>query len=355
MTFNTFGKIFSYTSFGESHGKAIGVVVDGVPAGLKLGEEDIQKDLDRRRPGQSEVTTQRQEDDKVEILSGVFEGKTTGMPVALIIFNKDAQSKDYSSIKDLYRPGHADYTYQQKFGIRDYKGGGRSSARETAMRVAVGAIAKKFLKEKGVSIFGFTREVAGIRAEKIDLKVIENNSVRAPDLQAAKEMEKVILAAKENGDSVGGIVEVVAKGVPVGLGEPIYYKLDSKLAEALMSINAVKGVEIGSGFSSTKMKGSEHNDEPYIVKGKVKFKTNNAGGIIGGISNGDDVVARIAIKPASSIVKEQKTVDRKGKSLKVSVAGRHDPCLCPRAVPVAEAMMAIVLMDMYLIAKTRKI
>ena len=354
MGFNSFGKIFSFTTFGESHGKAIGVVVDGVPPGLKLGGKDIQKELDRRRPGQSEVTTQRMEDDKAEILSGVFEGKTTGTPIAILIFNRDAKSKDYSKLKDLYRPGHADYTYQQKYGLRDYRGGGRSSARETAMRVAAGAIAKKFLAEKGIKIYGFTREVAGIRAEKTDLKVVEKNSVRAPDLKAAKKMESAILAAKNAGDSVGGIVEVIAKGVPAGLGEPVYYKLDAKLAEALMSINAVKGVEIGSGFAAVKMRGSQHNDSMYSSGGKARFKSNNAGGMTGGISNGEDIVARIAVKPASSIIKKQETIDKKGKKVKVSVAGRHDPCLCPRAVPVAEAMVAIVLMDLYLIAKARK-
>ncbi|HZX19796.1 MAG TPA: chorismate synthase [archaeon] len=354
MTFNSFGKIFSFTSFGESHGKAIGVVVDGVPAGFSLNENDIQKELDRRKPGQSKVTSERKEEDKVDIISGIFEGKTTGMPIAMLIHNKDVKSADYSKIKDVFRPGHADYTYETKFGIRDYRGGGRSSARETAMRVAVGAIAKKYLKEKGISIYGFTREVAGIRAEKTNLNVIEKNSVRAPDLNAAKAMEEIILAAKHHGDSVGGIVEIIAKGVPPGLGEPVYYKLDSKLAEALMSINAVKGVEIGSGFASTIMRGSHHNDKITKVKGKVKFETNNAGGITGGISNGDDIVARIAVKPASSIAIEQNTINKKGKNAKISVKGRHDPCLCPRAVPVAEAMVAIVLMDLYLIAKTRK-
>lgn len=353
MSFNSFGKIFSYTTFGESHGEAIGVIVDGVPPGLKLTEKDIQKDLDRRRPGQSIVTTQRIEKDKVQILSGVFNGKTTGAPIGMLIYNKDIKSKDYSKLKNLYRPGHADFTYDKKYHNRDYRGGGRSSARETAMRVCVGAIAKKYLKEKGIKVIGFTREVAGIRAEKTNFNVIEKNPVRAPDAKAASLMKKIILEAKANGDSVGGIVEVVAKGVPIGLGEPVYYKLDSKLAEAMMSINAIKGVEIGSGFSASKMFGSEHNDVPYISKGKVKFRTNNAGGIIGGISNGDDIIVRLAVKPASSISKVQETITKKGKKVRVSVKGRHDPCLCPRAVPVAEAMMAIVLMDLYLISKTR--
>ncbi|HLC93076.1 MAG TPA: chorismate synthase [archaeon] len=354
MSFNTFGKIFTFTTFGESHGPAIGVVVDGCPAGLAISESDIQKELDRRRPGQSEVTSPRGEADKVQILSGIFEGKTTGSPVAMLIFNEDVRSKDYSKIKDLFRPGHADYTYSEKFGHRDYRGGGRSSARETAMRVAAGAIAKKYLAQKGISINGFTREIAGIRAEKTDLSVVEKNSVRAPDLAAAKKMEAAVLKAKEEGDSVGGIVEVIAKGAPAGLGEPVYYKLDSKLAEGLMGINAVKGVEIGSGFAATHMKGSEHNDEMFTSKGKVKFRTNNAGGMTGGISNGDDIVARIAVKPASSILKQQNTVNKALKQTKISVEGRHDPCLCPRAVPVAEAMVALVLMDLYLIAKARK-
>jgi len=354
VSFNTFGKIFTYTTFGESHGRAIGVVVDGCPAGLSINESDIQKELDKRRPGQSAVTSARSESDRAQIISGVFEGKTTGSPIGILIFNEDAKSKDYSKIKDLYRPGHADYAYQAKFGLRDYTGGGRSSARETAMRVAAGAIAKKFLSEKGIEIYAFTREISGIRAQKTDFSQIEKNSVRTPDRLAAKKMESAVLAAKEQGDSLGGIVEVIAKGVPAGLGEPIYYKLDSKLAEALMSINAVKGVEIGAGFESTRMHGSQNNDEMYVSKGKVKFRTNNAGGISGGISNGDDIVCRMAVKPASSIAKEQKTVNTKGKSAKIAVQGRHDPCLCPRAVPVAGAMVAIVLMDMYLIARTRK-
>ncbi len=353
MSFNTFGKIFTFTTFGESHGKAIGVVVDGCPSGMKLDESDIQKELDRRKPGQSAVTTSRSEPDKVQILSGVSEGKTTGAPIGMLIFNEDAKGKDYSKIKDAFRPGHADYTYQAKFGIRDYKGGGRSSARETAMRVAAGAIAKKFLASKGMKIVGFSREIAGIRAEKTDYSVIEKNSVRAPDLGAAKKMEAAVLAAKEEGDSVGGVVEVVAEGVPAGLGEPIYCKLSSKLAEALMGINAVKGVEIGSGFAAARMRGSGHNDEIYSSNGKVRFRTNYAGGMTGGISNGDDIVVRMAVKPASSIAKEQNTIDRSGKQTKIAIEGRHDPCLCPRAVPVAEAMVACVLMDMYLVSKAR--
>ncbi len=353
MSFNTFGKIFTFTTFGESHGKAIGVVVDGCPSGMKLDESDIQKELDRRKPGQSAVTTSRSEPDKVQILSGVSEGKTTGAPIGMLIFNEDAKGKDYSKIKDAFRPGHADYTYQAKFGIRDYKGGGRSSARETAMRVAAGAIAKKFLASKGMKIVGFSREIAGIRAEKTDYSVIEKNSVRAPDLGAAKKMEAAVLAAKEEGDSVGGVVEVVAEGVPAGLGEPIYCKLSSKLAEALMGINAVKGVEIGSGFAAARMRGSGHNDEIYSSNGKVRFRTNHAGGMTGGISNGDDIVVRMAVKPASSIAKEQNTIDRSGKQTKIAIEGRHDPCLCPRAVPVAEAMVACVLMDMYLVSKAR--
>ncbi|MCR4368738.1 MAG: chorismate synthase [archaeon] len=353
MGFNSFGKIFSFTTFGESHGRAIGVVVDGVPAGLKISESDVQKELDRRKPGQSKITTQRKEEDKVEIISGLFEGKTTGAPMGMLIFNNDAKSKDYSNIKDNFRPGHADFTYEQKYGVRDFRGGGRSSARETAMRVCAGAIAKKFLAQKGIAITGFTREVAGICAKKTDFKAIEKNIVRAPDLDAAKKMEEAILAAKEEGDSVGGVVEVIAKGVPAGLGEPIYYKLDSALANALMGINAVKGVEIGSGFASTQMRGSKHNDQMRVVKGKTVFSTNNSGGVIGGISSGEDIVVRIAIKPASSIAKEQKTVSKKGRNVNLKVEGRHDPCLCPRAVPVAEAMVACVLMDLYLIAKAR--
>ena len=354
MSFNTFGKIFSYTTFGESHGKAIGVVVDGCPSGLKVSEQDIQKELDRRRPGQSAVTTQRKEEDRVEILSGLVDGVTTGAPIGMLIYNKDAQGGHYAKIKDVFRPGHADYTYQEKYGIRDYKGGGRSSARETAMRVAAGAIAKKYLASKGVKITGFSREIAGIRAEKTDFSVIEKNTVRAPDMAAAKEMEAAVLKAKEQGDSVGGIVEVVASGVPAGLGEPMYMKAESVLADALMSINAVKGVEVGAGFGAVRMRGSENNDEMYVSNGKVKFRTNNAGGIAGGITNGEDIIVRMAVKPASSIAKEQKTVGRNGKQTKIAIEGRHDPCLCPRAVPVAEAMTAVALMDLYLIARARK-
>lgn len=352
MSFNSFGKIFTFSSFGESHGKAIGVIVDGVPSGLKLSENDIQLDLDKRRPGQSAITTQRKEHDRAEIFSGIFEGVTTGSPIGVLIFNSDQRSKDYSSLKDLYRPGHADFTYSSKFGLRDYRGGGRSSARETAMRVVAGVVAKKILEKEKVKIIGYTKQVGNVVCEKINYKEIEKNSVRAPDERKGREMEKLIEGVKSEGDSVGGVVEIVAKNVPVGLGEPVYYKLDSKIAEAMMSINAVKGVEIGAGFSSASMMGSEHNDR-QVSKGK--FVSNNAGGIEGGISNGNDLILRIAIKPASSISKEQETINSKGKKEKVSVKGRHDPCLCPRAVPVAEAMLAIVLADLLLISRCRKV
>ncbi len=354
MSFNSFGKIFRFTSFGESHGKVVGVVVDGCPAGLRISEKDVQRELDRRKPGQSIVTTQRSEKDKAIIVSGVFDGKTTGAPIAVLIFNEDVKSSDYEELKRVYRPGHADFVYDKKFGFRDYRGGGRSSARETVARVVAGAIAKKYLKSKGIEIFGFTRQIGDIIAKETDFSVVEKNLVRAPDLRAAKKMISLVNKVKSEGDSIGGIVEVVVKGVPVGLGEPVYFKLDSRLAEALMSINAVKGVEIGAGFGVAKMLGSENNDEMFVLNDKVFFKSNNAGGIIGGISTGQDIVVRIAVKPASSILKKQKSVNKDLKPISVEVKGRHDPCLCPRAVPVAEAMVAVVLMDLYLIARTRK-
>ena len=346
---NSFGELFRITTWGESHGRAIGVVVDGCPAGLELSEEDIQRDLNRRRVGQSQVTSSRQEEDRVEILSGVFQGKTVGSPISLLIWNKDADSSKYEPIKDIFRPGHADFTYEMKYGIRDHRGGGRSSARETACRVAAAAIAKKLLSGVGVRIYGFTRQVGAIEAQVVDLDEIERNPVRCPDREAAKQMEAHILAVKAEGDSTGGIVEVVATGVPVGLGEPVYDRLDADLAKALMSINAIKGVEIGLGFRSIALKGSEHNDEFYTdAFGRVRTRTNHAGGMLGGISNGEDIVVRIAVKPPSSISKSQHSVTKTGTPVELEVHGRHDPCLCPRAVPVAEAMVALVLADHWL-------
>lgn len=347
MAGNTFGSQFRITTFGESHGRAIGVVIDGVKPGLPIDTGFIQKELDRRRPGQSSVTTPRNEADKVEILSGVFEGKTTGTPICMVIWNKDQQSKAYESIKDMFRPGHAGYTYLAKYGVSDYRGGGRSSGRETASRVAAGAVAKSWLAKRGIEIFAYTREAAGIRADNIDLKFIEKNMLRCPDPDAAAKMERKILKIKGDGDSVGGIVEVLVRNVPAGLGEPVFDKLEADLAKALMSIGAIKGFEVGNGFAAARLKGSENNDPIFFdrKKKKVRTRTNNAGGIAGGISNGEDIIVRIAVKPPSSIVKEQETVTVKNKRAKISVEGRHDPCICPRVVPVAESMVALTLLD----------
>jgi len=345
MTGNIFGKHFQIMTFGESHGKAVGVVVDGVKPGLPINESDIQKELDRRKPGQSKLSTSRAEVDRVQVLSGVFEDKTLGTPICLLIFNKDARSKGYAAIKNLFRPGQADYTYFKKFGIRDYRGGGRASGRETVGRVAAGAIAKKLLAGRGIKVFAHTIQVGEVKAEKFNEEEIEKNPVRCADSTAAKKMEKAILEARSNGDSVGGIVEVVAKGVPVGLGEPVFGKLDAELAKALVGIGAVKGVEFGAGFKAAGMPGSENNDEMRSSHGEVEFQGNNAGGILGGISTGQDIVARIAVKPTPSISLEQQTVDTSFKNQKISVKGRHDPCICPRIVPVAEAMVALVLAD----------
>ncbi len=345
MSYSTFGKYFRVTTWGESHGKAIGAVIDGCKPGISLTEEDIQQELDRRKPGQSSVVTPRKEEDKVEILSGVFEGKTTGTPISLIIFNKDVDSSKYEKIKELLRPGHATFTYLKKYGIFDYRGGGRSSARETAMRVAAGAIAKKILAEHTVKITAYIKEVAGIVAKNIDYAEIRKNPVNCPDKEAAKKIEKAILKIKEQGDSYGGIIEVVAENVPAGLGDPVFDKLDAMIGQAMMSIPAVKGVEIGSGFDAARMKGSESNDS-FVKKGnKIITATNNSGGILGGISNGMPIVARIAIKPTSSIIKEQETVDIKGNKKTIRVEGRHDPCVAIRAPPIVEAMMALVLID----------
>ncbi len=347
MAGNSFGKHFRITTFGESHGKAIGVVIDGVKPGLPIDTAYIQKELDRRRPGQSKVTTARSETDKVDVLSGVFEGKTTGTPICMVIWNKDQRPKAYDKIKDMFRPGHAGYTYLAKYGVSDYRGGGRSSGRETAARVAAGALAKSILKKRGVTIHAYTKQVGNIKATTIDFTQIEKNPLRCPDPVAAVKMERLVLKLKKEGDSIGGIVEIVVKNPPVGLGEPVFDKLEADLAKALMSIGAIKGFEVGNGFAAAKLKGSENNDPMYFDKKhkRVRTRTNNAGGIAGGISNGEDIVVRIAVKPASSIVKKQETVTVKGKSAKISVEGRHDPCICPRVVPVAESMVALVLVD----------
>ena len=347
MAGNSLGSLFRITTFGESHGQAIGAVIDGVRPGLPIDLDFIQKELDRRRPGQSAVTTSRQEADRVEILSGIFEGKTTGSPICMVIWNKDQRPAAYEKIKDMFRPGHAGYTYLAKFGVSDYRGGGRSSGRETASRVAAGGVAKWLLSRMGIQIVAYTKEAGGVRAKTVDFSVIEQNPLRCPDPVAAKAMERKILRMKSEGDSVGGIVEVIVRNAPAGLGEPVFDKLEADLGKALLSIGAVKGFEVGNGFQSARLKGSENNDPMYFERrtGRVRTRTNNAGGIAGGISNGEDIVVRIAVKPPSSIRKEQETVTTAGKRAVISVEGRHDPCICPRIVPVAEAMVALTLFD----------
>ncbi len=342
MSGNTFGTLFTVTSFGESHGAAIGCIVDGCPPGLALCEADIQHDLDRRKPGTSRHVTQRRESDTVEILSGVFEGKTTGTPIALLIRNEDQRSKDYGSIAETFRPGHADYTYWQKYGIRDYRGGGRSSARETAARVAAGAIAKKWLHEKfGVTVRGYLVQLGEIRVPFKNWDDVGSNLFFAPDKSVVPALEDYMDALRKSGDSIGAKLGVAASNVPVGWGEPVFDRLDADIAHALMGINAVKGVEIGAGFSCVKQKGSEHGDE-LTPDG---FATNNAGGILGGISTGQDIVAQYAIKPTSSIRLERHSIDKAGNPATVSTEGRHDPCVGIRATPIAEAMVALVLID----------
>ena len=355
MAGSSYGKIFKLMTFGESHGPALGVVIDGVPAGIPLEEKDIQHELDRRRPGQSSVTTPRQESDRVEILSGVFEGKTTGVPIGLLIRNTNQQSKDYNALKDVFRPGHADFTYLQKYGARDHRGGGRSSGRETACRVAAGAIAKKFLLAQGISIVGYTLSVGNIEAETIDFDQIEKNSVRCPDATAAEKMVALIESARDDGDSVGGVVEAQIKGCPAGLGDPVFDKLDAMLSHGLMSIGTIKGIEFGMGFDATKMKGSEHNDSFLAEGSNVHTRRNLAGGILGGISTGEDIVLRVAVKPASSISKSQQTVSVHHSEETIEVKGRHDPCICPRAVPVVESMIALTLADALLIQRTVRV
>ena len=341
MSGNTIGKLFTVTSFGESHGKALGCIVDGCPPGLEITEEDLQRDLDRRKPGTSRFTTQRREADEVQILSGVFEGKTTGTSIGLLIENTDQRSKDYSKIMDRFRPMHADYTYAHKYGIRDYRGGGRSSARETAMRVAAGAIAKKYLAQQGIEVRGFLSQLGPIKAEKLDWNIVETNPFFCPDESKITEMETYMNALRKSGDSVGAKISVVATGVKPGLGEPVVDRLDAEIAHAMMGINAVKGVEIGAGFDCVDAVGSEHRDE-LTPDG---FKSNNAGGILGGISSGQDIVVHLALKPTSSVLIPGQTIDVDGKPTDVITTGRHDPCVGIRATPIAEAMLAIILMD----------
>ncbi|WNZ55266.1 chorismate synthase [Microbulbifer sp. MKSA007] len=343
MSGNTFGKLFCVTTFGESHGPALGCIVDGCPPGLEISEEEIQRELDRRKPGTSRYTTQRREPDQVKILSGVFEGKTTGTPIGLLIENTDQRSKDYSNIAEQVRPAHADFTYWQKYGIRDYRGGGRSSARETAMRVAAGAIAKKWLKQKyGIEVRGYLSQLGPIKVQKLDWDQVEQNPFFSPDADRVPDMETYMQELIKEGNSIGARISVHASGVPAGLGEPIFDRLDADLAHGLMSINAVKGVEIGAGFDSVEQKGTEHRDEITPEEG---FLSNNAGGVLGGISSGQDVIAHIALKPTSSLRIPGRSVCRSGNPIEVVTKGRHDPCVGIRATPIAEAMMALVLID----------
>ena len=353
MSFNTFGKFFRFTTWGESHGPAIGCVVDGCPPNIPIKEAEIQIEMNKRKPGQSRFTSQRKEDDKINILSGVFEGKTTGTPISMIIYNKDMRSRDYETIKNKFRPGHADYTYFNKYGIRDYRGGGRQSARETAARVAAGAIAKKVLEtkigKKYKTIGAVTQlGILGCDRNKWNDKLISKNPFFCPDKSVLKLWEKYLLSIRKAGSSCGAIIEIRARGVPIGLGSPIYSKLDMDLAAAMMSINAVKGVNIGSGMNSSMLTGEENSDEIFKKGRKIKFKSNNAGGILGGISSGQEIIISFAVKPTSSILTSRKTIDKFGKNTSISVKGRHDPCVGIRAVPIGEAMMHCVLLDHYM-------
>lgn len=352
---NTTGKLFTFTSFGESHGKGIGGIIDGCPAGIELDETFIQNELSRRRPGQSIISTPRSEEDNVEFLSGIFEGKTTGTPIAFVIWNKNQESKDYDHLKDVYRPSHADFTYQQKYGIRDHRGGGRSSARATAAWVAAGAIAKLVLNQKGVEIKAYTSQVGHISVgksyENLDLSLIESNIVRCPEPETAEKMIAYIDELRTEGNSIGGIVSCVVKGVPAGWGEPVFDKLHARLANAMMNINAVHGFDYGSGFEGVRLTGTEMNDA-FTLKGEnVTTKTNNSGGIQGGISNGQDIYFRVLFKPVATISKKQETLDKQLNKIELEARGRHDPCVLPRAVPIVEAMAALTLVDLYLISK----
>jgi chorismate synthase len=349
MSGSSFGTLFRITTFGESHGPAVGVVLDGCPAGLPIDEAEIQRDLDRRRVGQSRMTSARNEPDQVRILSGVFEGRTMGTPIAMMVENTNQRSQDYDAIKDLYRPGHADFTWDAKFGTRDYRGGGRSSARETIGRVAAGAVARKLLGTVGISVVAYTIQLAHLRAQTIDEAEIERNPMRCPDPEVAPQMVALVEQARRELDSLGGIVELRARGVPAGLGEPVFDKLDAEIGKAMFSIPAIKGVEIGSGFDVARQRGSSNND-PFVRQpdGTIGTATNNAGGILGGISNGAEIIVRLAAKPPASIAQEQQTVDRSGTATPIVVKGRHDPTVLPRLVPVAEAMLLLVLADHWL-------
>lgn len=356
---NSFGRVFRISTFGESHGRGLGVVIDGCPAGLPIDEDFIRIELQRRKPGQSKITTQRKEEDEFQILSGVFEGKSTGTPIALVILNTDQKSKDYSHIADKFRPSHADYTYFEKYGIRDYRGGGRSSARETAARVAAGAIAKMLLAHYGIRINAYVSQVGNLAMDKryqdLDFEETEKNIVRCPDPVLAEKMIDFIDEVRKDRDTVGGVVSCVAQHVPSGLGEPVFDKLHAELGKAMLSINAVKGFEYGSGFAGVSMRGSEHNDLFYQEEGKIKTKTNHSGGIQGGISNGEDIYFRVAFKPVATIMQDQESINEAGEPATVSGKGRHDPCVVPRAVPIVEAMCALVLADYLLLSRSNKL
>ena len=355
MSGNSIGKIFRLMSFGESHGVAVGGVIDGCPAGIDLSVEYIQQELNRRKPGQSDVSTPRKEEDEVEILSGIFEGKSTGMPIGFMVRNKNQESKDYNHLKDLYRPSHADYTWDKKYGIRDYRGGGRSSAREHIARVVAGAIAKQVIKKYGIYITAYTSQVGAVilpcSPQEVDLNQVESNIVRCPDAEVAEKMIALIREVRDQGDSVGGVINCIIQNVPIGLGEPVFDRFQARLAQAMMSINASKGFEYGSGFAAASMRGSEHNDSFVCEDGEIKTTTNYSGGVQGGITNGEEIYFRVAFKPVATISKLQHTVNRSGEAIELKAHGRHDPCVVPRAVPVVEAMAAIVVLDMLLEAK----
>lgn len=355
---NSIGQLLRLTTFGESHGTAIGGVLDGFPAGIVIDEDFVRAEMRRRRPGQSAITTQRNEQDEVQFLSGIFEGRSTGTPIAFMIANSNSRSNDYGNLREAYRPSHADYVYDCKYGIRDHRGGGRSSARETAVRVCAGALAKLALRQLGISVQAYTSQVGEIGLEDnytaYDLSLVENNAVRCPDAVKAAEMEKLILDVKRQGDTVGGVVTCVAKGVPAGLGEPLYDKLSASLAGAMLSINAVKGFEYGNGFAAAAGRGSEQNDKFFNNGGKIATRSNNSGGIQGGISNGNDIYFRVAFKPVATVLKEQPTVTKEGEDTLLQARGRHDPCVVPRAVPVVEAMTALVLLDHYMLDRAKR-
>lgn len=356
---SSFGKIFKIHTYGESHGPALGAVIEGCPAGLEIDESFIQLELDRRKPGQSRITTQRREADEFEILSGVFEGKSTGTPISILIRNEDQKSKDYSHIADKFRPSHADYTFQAKYGIRDYRGGGRSSARETVARVAAGAIAKLLLKHYGITCDSFVSQVGALKLDKdyqeLDLSKSEENIIRCPDPETAEAMIELIDQTRKNRDTIGGVITGVIQGTPAGLGEPVFDKLHAELGKAMLSINAVKGFEFGSGFEGVKLNGSEHNDAFYTEGDQVKTRTNYSGGIQGGISNGQDIYFNVAFKPVATIMQDQESINESGDSVTVSGKGRHDPCVVPRAVPIVEAMSALVIADYLLISKANRL